>query len=190
MNGPREESVTGLSAVGFQFASQRLRLETWSRPGTFPQEKKLTCPITKIGEPFNLMKIEQLHSLFLSLGGLALPLSPFHKDHWTESLWFDWSRRFNEQDLRLVMRYKKDMIRTRNWHQSTLSFRNTIADCSRFGEWLVEARAHYRSNPQLTNKQKILRDTQREFQHERKPRRISEVDLREGFAQLLKQIDA
>lgn len=136
------------------------------------------------------MTIPELHSLFLSLGGLAMPLASLHRDYFIESSWMEWSRRFNEDDLKLVMRYKKEMIRTRHWHQSTLSFRNTIADISRFGEWLVESRAHYRSNPQLSNKQKILRDTQREFQHERKPRKISEVDLREGFDQLLKQIEA
>lgn len=133
------------------------------------------------------MTPESLHSLFLSLGGLAMPLSSFHKDYFIESSWFEWSRRFNEDDLRLVMRYKKEMIRTRGYYSSTLGFRNTIPE---FGEWLCKARAHYRSNPQLTNREKILKQTHREFQHERKPRKISEVDLREGFTKLLKQIEA
>jgi|SRR5690349_8849296 len=135
------------------------------------------------------MTIEDLHKLFISLGGMALPLSPFHKDHWTESLWFDWSRRFTEQDLRLVMRYKKEMVKTRHYNPATLSFRNTIADSSKFGELLVEARAHYRSNPQLTNREKILQQTHRTFHVEQKPRKISEIDLREGFRNLLQQIE-
>lgn len=135
------------------------------------------------------MTVEQLHSLFLSMGGLALPLSPFHKDHWTESLWFEWSRRFTEKDLRLVMRYKKEMVRTRHWNQATLSFRNTIADASKFGEFLVEARAHYRSKPVVSDKSSVLRATGREMP-QTKPRKISEIDWKKGIEELRRTIDA
>src|SRR5690349_103093 len=135
------------------------------------------------------MTIEDLHKLFISLGGMALPLSPFHKDHWTESLWFDWSRRFTEQDLRIVMRYKKEMVKTRNWNQATLSFRNTIADSSKFGEFLVEARAHYRCKPVVSDKISVLRSTGREMP-QTKPRKISEIDWTKGISDCYKAIDS
>lgn len=136
------------------------------------------------------MTIPELHSLFLSLGGLAMPLASLHRDYFIESSWMEWQRRFTVEDLKLVLRYKKDMIRTRNINIATLSFRNTIADCSRFGEWLVEARAHYRSNPQLTNKQKILKETHRSFHVYQKPRKVSEIDWRLGIAELKRTVDA
>lgn len=88
------------------------------------------------------------------------------------------------------MRYKKEMVRTRNWNQATLSFRNTIADTSKFGEFLAEARAHYRCKPDSSDRTSVLKSTFRPSQTERKPRKISEIDLKKGFAELLQQIEA
>lgn len=135
------------------------------------------------------MTVEQLHSLFLSLGGLALPLSPFHKDHWTESLWFDWSRRFTEQDLRLVMRYKKEMVKTRHWNPSCLSFRNTVGDPYKFGEFLAQARAHYRCKPASGEREQVLRATARPMIEDKPFRHVSEVDWQKGMKELWRSVE-
>lgn len=95
------------------------------------------------------ISMKSLHSSYCSLSGLNLDL-----DMWRERCWFEWSRKFTEADLKLVIAHIKSTIENPTIRLRMLSFRYLISQLDNFEEYLAQAKALQR--PVKTERQKLI----------------------------------
>lgn len=98
--------------------------------------------------------IAELHSLYCQLTGLPIRYEP----QWHDSDWFLWSKKFEADDLKLVVAHiQKHHGKDRNIMLSMLSFRHLICQRDYFGEYLAQAKAMARNaRPAPSPKAQVL----------------------------------
>lgn len=86
------------------------------------------------------------HAVYVQATGLPLRYQHYHH----ERCWFEFSREFTLEDLKLVVAYLKRLYRgdeKATIRRSVLRFHHLIQGLDRFGEYLAEARATGRVKP-------------------------------------------